>query len=227
MRLMLIYLVLPVRNFRTDLYEPHWSYMLALDRGWIPRGNLQDQQFLTACSKEDLGEFKCLVSPYAPDKAVRGGVEYALHSEGKDSDYIYNMSGKVLKTEADKVLNQYWQAHHSEGVTCDFGGIAFLFEQNRTFTDDDSTYDDDEYVIYEQSGVQIATLIGIIFLVSTCSGLFGFVVAMRVNRGFNHKVQQSKYFKPLSKSSLIRSSLMLDELDSGYTEIPAVSNASK
>jgi hypothetical protein len=30
------------RNFRTDLYEPVWSYMAALDRGWIPRGSLMN-----------------------------------------------------------------------------------------------------------------------------------------------------------------------------------------
>lgn len=198
--------------------------MLALDRGWIPRGNLQDKKFLTACDQEDQGEFKCYVNPDAPDKAIRNGVKYALGAEGKDSSYVDNLSGKELRKEANKVLSDFWQARHSEGVTCDFGGIAFLEEFNRTITDDD-TYmpDDDEYIIYEKSGVQLATLIGIIFIVSFFSGLFGFVIAMRVNRRFNKSVQQSKYFKPLSnsKNSLIRSSLRLDELDGGYTEIPS------
>lgn len=201
--------------------------MLALDRGWIPKGNLLDQQVLTACDREDSGEFKCFVNPDSPDKAIRGGVAYALHAEGKDSSYIYALSGKDLKEEASKVLNQFWQDHHSEGVTCDFGGIAFLFEQNTTLSDDDTAFDDDEYIIYEQSGVQLATLLGIIFLVATCSGLLGFIMAMRVNRGFNHKVQQNKYFKPIckSKNSFIRSSLSLDQLSGeGYTEIPTATH---
>lgn len=148
--------------------------MLALDRNWIPKGNLQDEHFLTACDKEDSGEFKCYVNPDASDKSIHGGVDYALHSEGKDTSYIYKLSGKELKKEADRVLDQYWQDHHSEGVTCDFGGIAYLFELNSTISDDDTSFiDDDEYVIYEQTGVQLATLIGIIFLVASCSGLFG------------------------------------------------------
>jgi len=198
--------------------------MLALDRGWIPRGNLQDERFRSACDKEDQGMFKCYVNPDAPDRAIRNGVVYALNSTGQDSSYVYNLSASDLKKEANKVLGQYWQDHHSEGATCDFGGIAFLVEQNRTITDDDTfVADDDEYIIYyERSGVKLATLLGIIALVAFFSGLFGFVIAMRVNRGFNHTVQQSKYFKPLrdSKNSLIRSSLRLDDLDGGYTEIP-------
>jgi len=133
------------------LYEPHWSYMLALDRGWIPRGNLQDKRFLTACDKEDLGEFKCYVNPDAPDNSIRNGVKYALDSEGKANNYIDRLSGNNLKKEADKVLDQFWQDHHSEGVTCDFGGIAFLIETNRTITDDDNFVDDDEYIIYEHT----------------------------------------------------------------------------
>lgn len=195
--------------------------MLALDRGWIPRDNLQDAKILSACDREDLGQFKCYVNPDAPDKAIYSGVGYALNQSGIDSSYLKKLSGKDLKKEADKVLDKYWQDHHSEGATCDFGGIAYLIEQNRTITDDDfAAVDDDEYIIYQRGGVSLATLIGIIALVAFFSGLFGFVIAMRVNRGFNHKVQQSKYFKPLSKSSLIRSSLALDDLDGAYTEIP-------
>lgn len=43
-------------NFRTDLYEPQWSYMAALDRGWMPRGNLDDEGVKTACLHEDQGK---------------------------------------------------------------------------------------------------------------------------------------------------------------------------
>lgn len=206
--------------------------MLALDRNWIPRGNLQDRKFLTACDREDQGEFKCYVSPDSSDKAIRNGVKYALDQEGKDSSYVDKLSGDELKKEADKVLSKYWQDHHSEGVTCDFGGIAFLEELNRTSTRNDDYYpDDDEYVIYERTGIKLATLLGIIVLVAFFSGLFGFVVAMRVNRGFNTRVstsmQRNKYFKPLSRNSLIRSSLRLDDLDGGYTEIPPAHTPTK
>ena len=40
-------------NFRTDLDEPHWSYMLAVERGWIPQGNFNDLKIRDACRSED------------------------------------------------------------------------------------------------------------------------------------------------------------------------------
>ena len=35
-------------NFRTDIDEPYWSYMLALEKGWIPKGNLNNEDIKNA-----------------------------------------------------------------------------------------------------------------------------------------------------------------------------------
>ena len=59
-------------NFRTEL-EPHWSWLDAHERGWLPdaRGDLAD-----ACKAEDSGSqtFNCVARPGLPDKTYRDGM---------------------------------------------------------------------------------------------------------------------------------------------------------
>ena len=51
-------------NFRTDLNNPQWSYMLALERGWIPKGNLGEDKILNACHADDSGLFRCILKKH-------------------------------------------------------------------------------------------------------------------------------------------------------------------
>lgn len=129
-------------NFRTDLNNPQWSYMLALERGWIPKGNLNDDFIAQACEREDEGAFVCNSNRDAPEATVKNGMGYALGQEEKDKSYLDAMSGDELYDEADEVFNEFWQAHRSEGATCDFGGAALLSEVNKTHTEDYYNTDD-------------------------------------------------------------------------------------
>jgi hypothetical protein len=197
--------------------------MLALDRGWIPRGNLNDDRFVNACHKEDLGEFKCYVTRGAPEDTIRGVLKWVLETgEGKSSAYLDSLSEDELRQEADEVLNEFWQENHLNGVTCDFGGVAFLVEQNRTITDDDTVMDDDEYMIIER-GLGPLALAGVIVLCALVGGVVGFVVAMRASKGFNRRVRKSVLFQPLNRSTMIRKSLKLDTINEDYEEIPTSS----
>jgi hypothetical protein len=197
--------------------------MLALDRRWIPRGNLNDDRFVNACHKEDLGEFKCYVIRDASEDTIRGVVKWVLETgEGKSSEYLDSLSEDELRQEANQVLNEFWQDNHGQGVTCDFGGIAFLVEQNRTITDDDNVVDDDEYMIIER-GLGPLALTGVIVLCALVGGVVGFVVAMRTSKGFNRRVRTSILYQPLNRTRLIRTSLKLDAFDKDYEEIPTSS----
>ncbi len=42
-------------NFRTDLYEPRWSFMLALEKGWIPKYDLTDDAIVNTCQTDKDG----------------------------------------------------------------------------------------------------------------------------------------------------------------------------
>jgi glucan 1,3-beta-glucosidase len=129
-------------NFRTDLNNPQWSYMLALERGWIPKGNLNDESITNACEREDEGAFLCNANRDAPEGTIKNGMGYALGQEEKDATYLDSMTGDELFDEADEVFNDFWQAHRSEGATCDFGGAAMLAEVNKTHTEDYYNTDD-------------------------------------------------------------------------------------
>jgi len=207
-------------NFRTDLYEPQWSYMAALDRGWIPRGNLNDQQVRTACAREDVGAFRCILKHGQIDKAILGALGYIYGSQNltdtPEAQKVLSLTGSALQTAASEEIEEYFQKFRVQGVTCDFGGIAMLIEENRTLTDDDSIgLDDDEYfVVYKGPPIWILVLVGVI--VASLGAIAGFVVAMRYNPSFNRRVQSTALFKPLSRSSLVRSSCKLDDY---YDEI--------
>lgn len=202
-------------NFRTELYEPGWSYMAALERGWIPKGNLNDPKIMNACRKEDNGEFRCVSKHQQLESSIKNGVNYCLQEEGKNESYVEGLSGKALREEADRVFNEFWQKHRTLGATCDFGGVATLVELNQTITDDDWVAgDDDEYfgrVVYVSTNVW--AIVGTVIVASIIGGVIGFVVAMNVNKDFNRKVRKSRVFTSFSSNSALRKSLAFDKFD--------------
>jgi hypothetical protein len=196
--------------------------MAALDRGWIPKGSLNDPKITNACHNEDLGEFRCIVRHGQQEAAVQKSMIECLDGERKDSTHVIDLSGSELLDEATKVFNEYWAAHRIGGTTCDFGGVAQLVELNRTITDDDKaySYDDDEYVVVYRGPAY--WLIGVsVFLAIVVGVMLGFVVAMRVSKRFNKSVRESTFFTPLTRSTNphIRSSLFLSEMSNEFAEL--------
>ena len=210
-------------NFRTDLEEPQWSYMLALDRGWIPNGNLHEERIEDACKNEDEGHFKCILKRDIPDQPIRDAIHYindqTNNTENRD---IEALSGDKLRSGAEPIIDEYFQDYRASGVTCDFGGIGLLVEENRNITDDDYLgWDDDEYYIYINTGPSW-WLITIYILVATLLGsLVGFMSAMRFSKKFNKRVRESKFFKNTSfgKNPLVRKSLALPSLHESFGEL--------
>lgn len=206
-------------NFRTDLYEPQWSYMAAIDRGWIPNGNLNDDAVKNACMREDAGDFQCVLKRNQIDKAVHDAMAYAYNVQGlsdtPEAQAALNLTGDALQDAASQVIDDYWQNNRHSGATCDFGGVAMLIEQNRTLTDDDSIgIDDDEYYTIVYGGPPIWLLVIAGIGVGLVGAVLGFVIAMKKNPEFNRRVRNSSFFMPISKSQnkLIRSSLNLPDL---------------
>lgn len=207
-------------NFRTDLEEPQWSYMLALERGWIPKGDLNAEKITNACYFEDEGFFKCVLKHDIPDKNILGAITFILSEKNKtgtltdDDKEISKMSGKELQRSAGELIGNYFESHRSKGVTCDFGGIAFLVEENRTITDDDALlFNDDEYqpvIVY--SGPDLLTIVLIVLLAVIIGSIAGFFIAMHVSKKFNEKIKETKMFRTLSRSSnpILRKSFALD-----------------
>lgn len=207
-------------NFRTDLDEPQWSYMLALERGWIPKGDLKADEIKNACDVEDQGFFKCVLKRDIPDQNILRSIMFIViekNNTGTLTDaekHILDMSGKELQHTANDMIGEYFENHRATGMTCDFGGIAFLVEENRTITDDDSlVFDDDEYqkvfVYRGPDGLMITLIVLIAIIVGSVGGFF---IAMHVNKKFNEKVKQSTMFRSISRSSnpMIRNSFALD-----------------
>lgn len=207
-------------NFRTDLEEPQWSYMLALERGWIPKGDLNADRIKYACEVEDQGYFKCVLKRDIPDQNILRSIKFIIDEKNAtgtltdDEKNIMDMKGKDLQHLASDMIGEYFESHRSIGMTCDFGGIAFLVEENRTITDDDSiVFDDDEYqpvIIYRGLDPLVITLIVLVAVVIGSIG--GFFIAMHANKKFNEKVKKSTIFRSISRSSnpMIRRSFALD-----------------
>lgn len=191
-------------NFRTDLYNPQWSYMLALERGWIPKGNLNDERILNSCHREDEGAFVCQANRDAPEDTVRSGMNYALGEEDKDPKYIYKLHDDDLYDEADTVFGEFWEAHRGEGATCDFGGAATLAEQNKTHTDE--YYSDDYYNVLEINEFPVWKIVLISIFGVVVGGLTGFTLAMKLSPRFNRAVRSSVMLRPVTSSRVFRQS---------------------
>jgi hypothetical protein len=197
-------------NFRTDVVEPHWSYMLAVERGWITKGNLDEATIMTACEKEDTGQFLCVAKRNQLDKTLRPSVASALQADGTDdTSYLNKLSGEDLCLEGDRAFNDVWQAHRVEGATCDFGGVAELISMNRTNSIDDDMYTDDFYSPKKKEDEEeiilkaIALVLGGIVLGS----IFGCFVALRFSKKFRRTVSTSdnRMIRNISHSKAFRS----------------------
>lgn len=208
-------------NFRTDLYEPQWSYLAALERGWIPKGSLSDDSVTNACIREDSGTaFKCVLKKGQIDSGIRTALRFAFNAEGVinslEAQQILNLTGSELYDAAEPIVEQFFDAYRHQGVTCDFGGVAMLAERNVTLSDQEVSWNDEVYVTRGPSTWKLV-LAGT--GIAVVAALVGFISAMRCNKGFNRRVRSSGFFQPIArtKSKVIRSSLNLPELD--YDEI--------
>jgi len=201
-------------NFRTDLYNPQWSYMLALERGWIPKGNLNDDRIVNSCHREDEGAFVCESNRDAPEDSLRAGMSYALSEEGKDPRYIYDLHGNDLYDEADTIFNEFWDSRRAQGATCDFGGVATLAETNKTHSED--YYTDDYYNVVEVNTFPLWKIIAITVAGVLVGSFVGFSLAMRFSPKFNRRVRSSAMLRPMTSSRVFRKSFG-NPIELGYT----------
>lgn len=191
-------------NFRTDNYNPQWSYIQALERGWIPKGNLNDEHIMNSCHKEDEGLFVCEANRAAPEKVVRGGMAYALGEEGKSSEYIYKLHDDDLYDAGNTIFSEFWEAHRGEGATCDFGGAAVLAEENKTHTED--YYSDDYFNVVEVNEFSIWKIAAFGIAAILAGGGAGFLAAMRMSPKFNRAVRSSVMLRPVTTTKVFRKS---------------------
>jgi len=201
-------------NFRTDVEEPRWSYMLALEKGWIPKGNLNEPKIRNACLAEDKFEFKCVLKKDISDKALRRLLN-TFWMQPMPLQMFRNLRSE-LKETAEEAIEEYFGDFRAEGATCDFGGIAMLVEENRTLTDDDFFgFDDDEYrqvIVY--NGPKTTTIVLIALLCIIIGLIAGFFMSMHLDKKFNKKVREHKLFRRVNSStnSLVRKSFALPDV---------------
>lgn len=214
------------RFFSSMLQSFETHPLAALDRGWIPNYNLNDDRVKYACAREDKGEFKCILKRGQLEKTIKTAVLFILEQEGQmnntEATSILNLTGPNLDTAAGPLIESYFDQYRHTGITCDFGGIAMLVEQNRTITNEDPlAYQYDEYIRYVQRGPPLWVLIVAGIAIAIIAGLAGFVVAMRRNPTFNRRVRSNPLFMSMARSSgdLLRSSLNIPALGEEYEEI--------
>mmetsp|Transcript_13631 Transcript_13631/g.38358 ORF Transcript_13631/g.38358 Transcript_13631/m.38358 type:complete len:450 (+) Transcript_13631:97-1446(+) len=208
-------------NFRTDLDEPHWSYLLALEKGWIPQGSFNDPKIEDACRSEDEMAYSCQLKHDMPESSLIKAVEYILKVEnGTETDFeksVIYMNGKELNDAANDMISEFFDKNKLAGVTCDFGGIAMLVEENRTVTDDDFVdWDIGYFVNYvESSGPSWWQLTAIISIGILLGSALGFILGMRYNKGFNHYFQKTAIGKRITQSDNVglKKTLSITALD--------------
>jgi len=222
-------------NFRTDLHQPQWSYLEALDRGWIPQGDLNGEEVNKACAREDSGTaFKCVLKHHLIDKSIHDAVAYAFDIQNKshtlEAQLVANMTGSELHDAASDILEKFFDDNRHNGATCDFGGVAMLIERNATIIKSGEKpsvpFNDDEYftqVVVETKETDVGWLVAGGFLVAVCGGILGFVAAMRTLPKFNKSVQESSAFRPLCRANnpSLRSTLKLPSI-AEYEEIQSL-----
>ena len=132
-------------NFKTE-FEPNWSFMEALARGWLTYYNTTSKDehggagwegIADACALEDGGAFSCLARRDVPRSVVQGGVAYTV---GYDAGFLADleaMDDDEFYEAADAALNTYYTEHRLDGGTCDFAGAGMLAFDG-TLVDDDS-----------------------------------------------------------------------------------------
>jgi len=212
-------------NFRTDLDEPHWSYLAALKRGWIPDGNFNDPKIQDSCRSEDEMAYRCIIKHGMSDVSVLKAVHFILTQKNRtetDTDTeteasTLGMTGKELHAAANNMVEQYFEKNKGAGVTCDFGGIGMLVEENRTITDDDFVDWDVAYyqgVTGTNNGPNWWELGLIILFCIVIGTAIGFTIGMRSNKGFRDVVAHTKFGRRVtrSKSTFLKNALSLKDL---------------
>jgi len=205
-------------NFRTDLEEPDWSYLLALERGWIPQGNLNnDPMIQNACRSEDNNDYICKLKRDLPDETIRGAVEWILDQKNETAtdfeNSVMDMSGDELDKAGNDIISDFFNKNKLAGVTCDFGGIAMLVEEDFEPTDDDFVDWDVAYFgkpVNTGSNWWQMTLIIVFGILFGSAG--GFIIGMRYNKGFNQYVAKSSMGKRMTQSIVIKNTLSLSDL---------------
>jgi hypothetical protein len=212
-------------NFRTDIDEPHWSYLLALERGWIPDGNFNDPKIQNSCRSEDEMAYKCIIKRDMTDASMLKAVHYILKqkngTETEDESFAMDLTGKELHDAANNMIEQYFQEEKGSGVTCDFGGVAMLVEENRTVTDDDFVDWDVAYFTGEtNNGLNWWELGSIVLFGIGIGTIIGFVIGMRKNKGFHDFVAHTKFGRRVtrSKSAFLKNTLSLTDLGDALDE---------
>lgn len=216
-------------NFRTDLDEPHWSYMAALERGWIPNGNLNDDAITNACHKEDNGLYKCVARRDQLDDNIRSGIGFVIQADGNYSitedgsivtkAIVANMTGDELYDLADRAYNEYWTKHRVEGITCDFGGTAQLIEVNITYVNNDDDIMGPTNSANEQRNM-FAFLAFLVFGI-VVGTIIGFCSAYRRNTNFRQAVTSTRLGKSIARNKFIHKSFGGFSYDD-YEPVPPV-----
>ena len=211
-------------NFRTDVDEPHWSYLLALEKGWIPQGSFNDPKIQNACRSEDEMAYTCQVKRDMPDNSLLKAVKYILEQKnGTETDLeksVVDMTGKELSDAANDMIMEFFDKNKLSGVTCDFGGVAMLLEENRTVTDDDFVDWDVAYfgTVTNVSGPTWWELAGIITFGILVGSALGFILGMRFNKGFNHYFQKTAIGRRITQSNNVglKKTLSITALDEAF-----------
>ena len=102
--------------------------MAALDRGWIPKGDLNAPEVADACAREDSGAYRCVVKKGMQDEAILNAVAYILNvqnaSDTSEGQEMLHKTGSNLYDSANTLIDSFFQDHRLAGVTCDFGGLT-------------------------------------------------------------------------------------------------------
>mmetsp|Transcript_1390 Transcript_1390/g.3205 ORF Transcript_1390/g.3205 Transcript_1390/m.3205 type:complete len:726 (-) Transcript_1390:311-2488(-) len=205
-------------NFRTDLNEPHWSYMLAVERGWMPQGNFNDPRIQNACRNEDQMAYKCYLKHDMPEQNVLKAIDYILSQKNETATVyeksVLDMKGDELNDAANDMIADYFDDNKVAGITCDFGGIAMLVEENKTMTDETFIDWDVAYFgIVENKGLNWWQLTLVILLGSIFGAAIGFAIGMRFNKKFNTMVRKSTFGRRMTSSGndLLKNTLSLSD----------------
>lgn len=178
-------------NFRTELEEPHWSYIDAVGKGWIPSGSFATPEVTTACKREDAGSFYCQLKPYADRKTIEGAMAYCSSVDGTTVPGLEDLSDAKLRSTGQAIINNFWKAHHLNGATCDFGGIAMLVALLDQSDDEfDDSVEDQTYPPPKDAAFYL-TYFGVPFLLGNLVCLLAFIGFMKTNRRFNKAIRNT------------------------------------
>lgn len=108
---------------RADLlFEEYWINKRSELINANPQNNVCD---LGGAAKLTNSVYKC-VARRVDEEATRQGMNYCV---GYDPDAVVSfktLTGDALWQKADEVFDAFWEMHRYAGLTCDFGGGAYL-----------------------------------------------------------------------------------------------------